>query len=116
LGLWSRRGKKCLLTGLEYILAKQQGCKFKINSAFYIPKAVEYKRIGETTIVTTLKPFYSIIQEIQAKRREHAKGDILNLLFKEKGNSMYGKIVRGMSNKRGFYTKTGKTFRLGDSD
>jgi hypothetical protein len=64
-----------------------------------------------------VKPkFYSIIKEIQAKSREHAKGDIMNLLFKEIGNSLYGNIVRGMSNKRGFDTKTGKTFRLGGSD
>lgn len=32
---------KCLLTGPEYTLAKNQGCELNILSAFYIPPTVE---------------------------------------------------------------------------
>lgn len=49
-----------------------------------------------TTQSETIKPFYSIIKEIQGKRKEYPKGHVLNLLYKEMGNSIYGNVVRGM--------------------
>ena len=48
-----------------------------------------------TTHSETIKPFYSIIKEIQAKRKEYPKGHVLNLLYKEMGYSIYGTVVRG---------------------
>jgi hypothetical protein len=53
------------------------------------------------------KPFYEIIKEIQRLRGEHPKGSIQNLLYKEVGNSIYGNVVRGMSNKKSFDSLTG---------
>ena len=55
---------------------------------------------------------FNLINEIQSKRREHPKGTISNLMYKEIGNSIYGLVVRGMSDKRKYDNKTGQTIRM----
>jgi hypothetical protein len=88
------------LTGPEYLLAKRQGAKFDIKSAFYIPPKEQLDGIsGKKTI---LKPFYPLFKDIQAKRREFPKGHFLNAMYKEIGNGIYGNVCRGMSNKKVF--------------
>ena len=82
--------RKGLLTGPEYLLAKNQGCKIKVSSAFYMTstEVAKSKKIGIMRITThseTIKPFYSFIKEIQGKRKEYPKGHVLNLLYKEMG-------------------------------
>jgi len=41
-----------------------------------------------------LKPFYTIIKDLQALRLEYPKGHVKNMLYKEIGNSIYGNVVR----------------------
>lgn len=101
---------ECVLTGSEYLLAKNQGCKLKLTDIFYLPYLKDAKGVASS------HPFKSIIETVQAKRREHPKGSLNNLLFKEMGNSMYGAIVRGMADKRKFDIKSGKRIRMGGSD
>ena len=106
-----------MLTGPEYLLARNQNCEFKIKTVFYIPPLVkETKRVGFVTIEETAKPFQEIILELQRKRREHPKGHILNALYKELGNSIYGNIVRGMGNKLSFDTKTCDMMRVNGTE
>lgn len=97
-----------VLTGAEYILAQKQGCKFTIHDVFCIPflksELKEYK------------PFTSIINLVQEKRREFEKGTISNLMYKEIGNSIYGSVVRGISNKKKFDIKTKATVRMTGDD
>lgn len=117
----------CLLTGPEYLLAKNQGCVIDIKSIFYIPPKTEVvpeklqtKTKKTTTTKTSLdkieyqeiQPFHSIIKEIQKLRRENKKGTILNLLYKEMGNSIYGNLVRAMSNKKSFDSLTGQFIKV----
>jgi len=78
----------CMLTGPEYIVAKNQGCDIKIKSAFYIPptekpqpKVKVKKGCSDVKKVEFIKPFYGIFKEIQRLRREHSKGNIMNLLY-----------------------------------
>lgn len=112
----------CLLIGPEYLLAKRQGCIIDINSVFYIftflPKKIQWlrkrKKRGKERM-KKYKPFHTIIKDIQRLRREHPKGIINNLLYKEMGNSIYANVVWGLSNKKSFDTLTGKTFRVTDS-
>lgn len=90
----------CCITGIEYVLAKNQGCVFtKITDIVRVPFG-------------SIKPFEDILKEIQAKRREYEKGSISNLLYKEMGNSIYGNTVRGISNKKKFDIKTGTLLRM----
>jgi hypothetical protein len=106
------KGDNAFLTGPEYLLAKQQACTFEFLSAFYIPpKAKNVMIDGEEKEIIT-KPFFEIFKDIQAKRREYPKGTIYNLLYKEMGNSIYGNVVRGISNKMSFDSLTGKMFRV----
>jgi len=85
---------RCVITGAEYILALSQNCKLTIFDIYLTPfKSSEYKEH---------KPFSSILKEVQEKRREHPKGTVSNLIYKEIGNSIYGSVVRGIGNKRKF--------------
>lgn len=93
----------CVITGIEYVLAKNQGCKFKFQEIFKVP-------FGK------IKPFEDILKEIQSKRRQYPKGDINNLLYKEMGNSIYGNSVRGISDKRKFDIKSGTLLRMEPSE
>lgn len=98
------------LTGPEYFLARRQGCEFRIKSVFYIHAKEKYN--VKSNKYELIKPFYQIIKDLQKLRREYPKGSINNLLYKEMGNSIYGNVVRGMSNKMSFDSLTGKTFRV----
>lgn len=40
-----------------------------------------------------LKPFYTIIKDLQALRLEYPKGQVKNMLYKEIGNSIYLSMV-----------------------
>jgi len=102
------------LTGPEYLLAYTQGCEFDIKSAFYIHPKVKktWNKTEEKFDETNIKPFQAIFNDIQEKRRRYKKGTVENALYKEMGNSIYGNVVRGMSNKKSFDSLTGKMFRV----
>ena len=103
---------EALISGPEFLLAKNQKCCIEIKSAFYIPPTeIKTERRGMNITLTT-KPFYSLIKSLQMKRREYPKGHIMNSLYKEMANSIYGNVVRGISNKLSFDTKTGQMFRM----
>jgi len=189
----------CLITGPEYLLAKNQGCVFKLKSVFYIPPSevcntnnnssinnnnnnssvntitntksntntntntnttttfdntttldntptttttatnpnttTTTNSNSNTTNTTTnakakakintsnsevvedkgfdlILPFQAIIKDLQCMRGKYPKGSFKNLLYKEIGNSIYGNVVRGISNKKSFDTHTGKMFRV----
>lgn len=103
---------EALISGPEFLLARNQKCVFDIKSAFYIPPTVKtVERRGMKLTINT-QPFYTLIKELQSKRREYPKGHIMNSLYKDLSNSIYGNVVRGMSNKLSFDTKTGQMFRM----
>jgi hypothetical protein len=102
----------CLLTGPEYLLARNQKCVIEVKSAYYIPPTEKEKKVGVMNIKQTVKPFHEIIKEVQSNRQKHPKGHFMNFLYKELGNSIYGNVVRGMSNKKCFDPKTGKMNRV----
>ena len=103
---------EAILTGAEYVLAKSQKCQITIESIYYIPFAQE-EIDGKTY---KLRPFEPIINEIQSKRRLHAKGTMSNLMYKEIGNSIYGSLVRGINNKLKYDNKTGTMIRMSASN
>jgi hypothetical protein len=94
---------KSLLTGPEYLLAKKQGCIIDIEYLILIPFSKEVKDGVE---IFNNKPFEKIVRELQDARRRYPKGTINNLIYKEIGNSIYGNVVKGMSNKKMFDIKT----------
>ena len=100
--VYPQSGKGVILTGAEYLLAESQNCEMIIEEVYSIP----FSKSSESS------PFKDIIHEIQSKRREHPKGSIANLMYKEIGNSIYGSIVRGVSNKRKYDNKSKQTTRM----
>jgi hypothetical protein len=125
---------ECSLTGSEYLTAKKQGCEIDVELVYYIPfsktggddslsqkrwtkKDMDYKLYGHTSSLRfTSLPFKGIISELQSLRRKHPKKSLMNLLFKEVGNSIYGLIVRGINNKMKYDIKLKSTVRMGSSD
>ena len=108
----------CVLTGPEFLLARTQKCEVRIKSAFYIPETEREHRIPgvKKPVVYTIKPFYNIVADLQSKRREYPKGHIMNALYKEMANSIYGNVVRGISNKKTLDLKTGDMLRISGTD
>lgn len=93
-----------ILTGSEYLLGLIQGCKYQISDIFYTPfSSSEHK---------DCKPFSTILSFVQDQRREHAKGTISNLMYKEIGNSIYGSVVRGIASKMKFDIQSKGTVRM----
>jgi hypothetical protein len=121
----------CLITGPEYILAKNQGCEFDVKSVYFIPPTEEIKGGRKKEKIKkkksqksesgneekeVVRPFHSILKELQNLRKQHPKGTFRNLLYKDLGNSIYGNVVRGVSNKKAFDALTGKMFRVKGTD
>lgn len=94
-----------LITGSEYLLAQSQGCEFEILEVNYIP----FKKDG-------VNPFKDCISEIQRLRSLNPKGSVLNILYKEIGNSLYGLTARGISSKKRFDLKQGKSVKMDVND
>lgn len=104
---------KAVLTGSQYLVARNQGCKFEILSIYSIPfKKVKQKGISGENTPVTIKPFSNVIDIVQKQRKLHAKKSMSNLMYKEIANGLYGAIVRGMSDKRKYNNKTGEMFRM----
>lgn len=102
-----------ILTGPEYLLALEQGCHLDITEVYHIPYRDSDDNKGGKVIP---RPFFNVIKELQGIRSKYLKGTINNLLYKELGNSIYGLIARGISNKRKYDIKTSQTVRMEGND
>jgi len=102
-------GEGSVLTSSEYLLAKAQDCNFEIDEIYTIPF---FEKNKSETVSDYLYPFKEIISEIQSKKKKHLKDTIANLMYKEIGNSIYGSVVYGMSDKKKYDNKSGKTIRM----
>jgi hypothetical protein len=85
-----------ILTGSEYILARNMGCHFTIGVIYHIP----FKTVMvNDKKVLSYQPFKNCINELQSLRREYEKGSVNNSIYKFIGNSLYGLTTKGISNK-----------------
>lgn len=84
-------------TAAEIEQALYQGCHIEILNGFIIP----WKNTEE-------RPFKDFVGLIRQKRKSHPKGSLFELLWKEIGNSLYGKIAQGLGNKTTFDVQTGR--------
>jgi hypothetical protein len=98
----------CVITGAEYLLSLSQQCHFIYSTIYLIPfYKSEHKDV---------KPFSTVLKLVQEQRREHPKGSISNLMYKEIGNSIYGSVVRGIGDKRKFDVKSQGSVRMVGDD
>lgn len=113
------------LTGIEYVLAKSQGCVLNVLDIVKIPffEVEDFVSDGSESIdeverlkSSVYKPFQNTIKELQASRRQYPKGTVNNLIYKDLGNSLYGLVSKGISNKKKYDVKTGDTKRVSSND
>jgi hypothetical protein len=137
---------KGVLSGSEYITAKNQGCYMDLQGGTVIPfklknqnprvvmqdayddwriewegyknHAFPHSDLWAKPLSDIFKdmPFRTVISELQSERRKHPKGTISNLLYKEMGNSLYGSVTKGIGHKMKFDIKSNKTIRMEASD
>ena len=88
---------KTYCTAVEIENALNQGCKIQLLNGFIIP----WKN-------TTERPFKEFVKLVRQKRKSYAKGSLHELLWKEIGNSLYGKVAQGLGNKTTFDVQAGR--------
>jgi hypothetical protein len=94
---------ECNTFAPEIALARKMGAEITIFTGFVVP----WK--GED------RPFGEFVNYVIARRKEHARDSLDNLLWKEIGNSVYGKTGQGLKGKKAFRTDTGETEEIGES-
>lgn len=139
LNIYPLKGESTI-TGLDYLLAKKQGCKVNVISGYTVPfkhfnriEDVERRKIvalfeeSEVDLFDeefkmylegyrSNKPYDNVIKELIAKRKEHPKKSFLNQMYKEITNSIYGLTAMGLASKKKFDVKTKETKQLEGSD
>ncbi|MBE0507526.1 MAG: hypothetical protein IBX50_12545 [Marinospirillum sp.] len=88
----------CTLHEIE--LAVTMGCEISVHYGFIIPWASDHAVFG------------SFMQLVREKRNSHAKGSLEELLWKELGNSVYGKTAQGLRAKTGFELQSGLSKKI----
>lgn len=127
------------ITGLDYVLAVEQGCRIKLKNGYNIPFSdwtsidkkdnekrkkdlavykdeKSFNKGFEETLSKTGKPFNKVVKELVNKRKEYPKGTFNNLMYKTIANSIYGLTAQGLSGKSKFDIKSGgsKTLEGGE--
>ncbi|MGZ4954262.1 MAG: DNA polymerase [Methylobacter sp.] len=91
-------------TAAEIELAVAMQCQMTIEFGVIIP--------WETT---EIRIFSGFVEMVNDNRKRHEKGSLMELLWKEIGNSLYGKSGQGLKDKTGFDTVTGLSKKLAPS-
>lgn len=94
-------------TAHEILLAYKMGADIEILDA----KLLQMKKTKNQVFY----PFKSFYKQIIEKRNEHPKKSMMNLLYKEYANTLYGKVAQNVSKKKsaGLFDK--ETKELGES-
>ncbi|KAG0122318.1 hypothetical protein HOY82DRAFT_643741 [Tuber indicum] len=105
-----------LITGLEFFSAKnvlndaliEMGKDLDYTEQLDLRKQYCIKIIHGSAIPFKegYKPFYNVINELQANRRMHPKKSANERIYKDLGNMLYGKLVSGINNNRKYDART----------
>lgn len=102
---------EAILTGPEYILARNQGCEIQVSEIYTVPfQSVPVPDSDEVIYINL--PYQRIIKILQFLRRLHKKGTASNAAFKLMANTHYGTIVRGISFKHKNDPRTGMAIKI----
>lgn len=82
------------MTAPEIALALHMGAEITVLDGVVIPWIEDSKR-----------PFELVIRDFSKRRNAHPKGSIENEMFKQLGNSLYGKLAQGISGSTAFNTR-----------
>jgi len=99
-------GETCA-TSPKIALAMRLGAEIQILHGVVIPWILPG--------LNRLKPFEGVISELTNRRRQHPDGSFENAMYKDLGNSLYGKTVQGVRGKKAYNTKTDTHEPIGKS-
>ena len=80
----------------EFYLAQRLGAQLEIVNGVILPATFE------------VRPFEQFVIKCSQQRKAHPKGTLDELLWKEIGNSTYGKTAQGLRRKRCFDSRSGQ--------
>lgn len=83
-------------------------CSPEIHQARRLGAEIEILLGAVLPVDDTVRPFELFVRECTLRRSQFPKGDVMNALYKELGNSAYGRIAQGARPKRAFDSRTGQ--------
>jgi hypothetical protein len=94
-GLIYPLGGEAYATASEIAVARRQGAAIEILDGLIVP----WRNDGPP-------PFMLVIDELRRRRDQHANGSLLNEMFKQLANSIYGKLGQGIKGTSVYNTRT----------
>jgi hypothetical protein len=92
------------VTAPEIALARHMGAEITILDGVVIPWVEDSPR-----------PFEVVIRDLQRRRKEHPPGSLQNEMFKQLGNSLYGKLGQGIKGTTSYNTRDDQRVEIGPS-
>jgi hypothetical protein len=93
-------------TSPEIALALHLGAEIEILHGVVIPWVIQMKSV---------RPFESVISELNNRRRQYPDKSFENAMYKQLGNSLYGKTCQGIKGKKAYNTRTDEHDEIGES-
>ncbi|EJN6954684.1 hypothetical protein NRD12_001259 [Aeromonas hydrophila] len=103
-------GLRFPLSGLAYVTAPEIELALSMGATIVIKHGVIVPWIAGSQSL-----FEDFTRMIQRLRREYPKKSLEEVMVKEIGNSLYGKLAQGLSDKPAFDTATGLSKKIGPS-
>lgn len=103
-------GLRFPLSGLAYVTAPEIELALSMGATIVIKHGVIVPWIAGSQPL-----FEDFTRMIQRLRREYPKKSLEEVMVKEVGNSLYGKLAQGLSDKTAFDTATGLSKKIGPS-
>jgi hypothetical protein len=92
------------VTAPEIALARHTGAEITVLDGAVIP-----------WIEDSPRPFELVIRELSRRRAEHPAGTLQNEMFKQLGNSLYGKLGQGIKGSTSYNTRDDQRVEIGPS-
>ena len=92
------------VTAPEIALARHMGAEITILDGVVIP-----------WIENSPRPFEVVIRELSRRRAKHPAGSLQNEMFKQLGNSLYGKLGQGIKGTTSYNTRDDRQVEIGPS-
>src|SRR5262249_39802367 len=93
---------EAFVTAPEIVLAVQLGAEIEIIHGVVIP-----------WIANGPRPFELGIKELLRRRNQHPPGSLQNQMYKQLGNSLYGKLGQGLKETTAYNTRTDSQVEIG---
>ncbi|MCJ8234674.1 DNA polymerase [Aeromonas veronii] len=103
-------GLRFPLSGFAYVTAPEIELALSMGATIAIKHGVIVPWVAGSQPL--FEDFTRVIQQL---RREYLKKSLEEIMIKEIGNSLYGKLAQGLSDKTAFDTATGKNNKIGPS-